>query len=59
MAGNSIDEIIALYKRDVDLTLLDACLARTVEERIGALEEFDQFREELQAGMERSRDALR
>jgi len=29
---NSIDAIIELYKRDVDVTLIDAALARTVEE---------------------------
>jgi hypothetical protein len=36
---SSIDEIIELYKRNVDVTLLDECLKRTVEERIRALEE--------------------
>ena len=55
---SSIDEIIELYKRDVDVTLLDESLKRTVEERIRALEEFERFREELQAATERSRDAL-
>ena len=43
----SIDEIIEVYKRDVDVTLLLASLQRTVEERILALEEFGRFREEL------------
>jgi len=38
---NSLDEIIELYKRDVDVTLIDASLKRTVEERIQALEEFE------------------
>jgi hypothetical protein len=56
---NSIDEIIELYKRDVDLTLIDAALRLTVEERIQALEEFERFREELRAATERRRDALR
>jgi hypothetical protein len=56
---NSIDEIIELYKRDVDTTLIDASLRRTVEERIRALEEFERFREELQAATERKRDAIR
>jgi hypothetical protein len=41
---NSIDEIIELYKKDVDLTLIDAALQRSVEERILALEEFERFR---------------
>jgi hypothetical protein len=30
---NSIDEIIALYKRDVDQTLIEESLRRTVDER--------------------------
>jgi len=56
---SSIDEIIELYKRDVDVTLIDESLRRTVEERIRALEEFERFREELRAATERKRDALR
>ncbi len=56
---NSLEEIIELYKRDVDVTLIDASLKRTVEERIRALEEFERFREELRAATERAHDALR
>ena len=56
---NSIDEIIEIYKRDVDLTMIDASLKRTVEERMQALEEFERFREEIRQAMERTRDALR
>ena len=56
---SSIDEIIELYKRDVDVTLIDESLRRTVEERIRALEEFERFREELREATERKRDALR
>jgi hypothetical protein len=56
---SSVDEIIERYKRDVDLTLIDAALRRTVEERIQALEEFERFREELRTATERRRDALR
>jgi hypothetical protein len=56
---SSIDEIIELYERDVDVTLIDESLRRTVEERIRALEEFERFREELREAMERKRDALR
>jgi hypothetical protein len=56
---SSIDEIIELYMRDVDLTLIDECLSRTVEERLRALEEFEEFREELQQAMERARDSIR
>jgi hypothetical protein len=58
---NSIDEIIELYKRDLDMTMIEESLRRTVEERLQALEDFERFREELQAGMERQRrrDTLR
>ena len=56
---NSIDEIIELYKRDIDVTLLEETLRRTVEERLQALQEFEHFREELRAAMERRRDTLR
>jgi hypothetical protein len=49
----SIDEIIELYKRDVDMTLIDESLKRTPQERIDALVEFERFREELQSAMER------
>ena len=56
---NSIDEIIELYKRDVDVTLIDEALKRTVEERILALEEFDEFLSELRTATERARDAIR
>ena len=56
---NSLDEIIEIYKRDVDRTLVDACLERTVEERIRALEEFDVFLAELRAKVVKQRDAVR
>jgi hypothetical protein len=56
---SSLDEIIELYKRDLDMTLIEASLRRTVEERIRALEEFERFREELRAATERKRDSLR
>jgi hypothetical protein len=56
---NSIDDIIEVYKRDVDVTLLEENLRKTVEERIRALEEFERFREELQDAMRRNRDPLR
>jgi len=49
---NSIDEIIELYRRDIDETLLEASLRRTVEERILALEDVERFREELHAATE-------
>jgi hypothetical protein len=47
--GNSIDEIIELYKRDVDTTLIDECLKRTVEERLLALQNFAAAIAELRA----------
>ena len=56
---SSVDEIIERYKRDVDQTLIDAALGRSVEERIQALEEFERFREELRAATERQRDTFR
>jgi len=56
---NSLDEIIEIYKRDVDVTMIDASLRRTVEERILALEEFERFRDLLHEATERTRDALR
>jgi hypothetical protein len=46
---SSIDEIIELYKRDVDVTLIDECLKRTVEERLIALQEASAALEELRA----------
>lgn len=56
---NSMDLVIEMYKKHVDQALLDECLKRTVEERIRALEEFDQFREELQAAVKKSVDQIR
>jgi hypothetical protein len=44
---NSIDEIIEIYKRDIDLTMIDASLKRTVEERMRALEEMAIFVDEV------------
>ena len=46
---SSIDEIIELYKRDVDVTQLEECLKRTVEERLIALQETSAALEELRA----------
>jgi hypothetical protein len=50
---DSIDEIIALYQLDIDVTMIDEALKRTVEERLMALEELERFREELLAMEER------
>jgi len=56
---SSMDDVIDVYKKNVDVSLIDAALRRTVEERILALEEFERFREELREATERRRDALR
>ena len=56
---SSIDEIIELYKRDLDVSLIDESLRRTPEERIRALEEYQAFVEELRRAMETRLDALR
>ena len=56
---SSIDDFIELYMRDVDMTLIEESLRRTVEEPLQALEDFERSREELQAAMERQRDADR
>ncbi len=56
---NSIDEIIEIYKRDVDVTLIDESLKLTVEERMEDLRRMAEFAEEVRAGMERARDKVR
>ena len=56
MPLNSIDEIIELYKRDVDVTLIDECLKRTVEERLRVLQEFGASLDELRAQTARASD---
>ena len=56
---NSVDQIIDIYKRDVDQTLVDACLMRTVEERIQALEDFETFLSELRVQVTKQRDPIR
>lgn len=56
---SSIDDIIDVYKRDVDMTLIRECLKLTVEERLRRLEEFEQAREELQRATRQSRDKIR
>jgi hypothetical protein len=48
-SGNSIDDIIELYKRDVDVTLLDECLKLSVEERLQRLQDFSAAIEELRS----------
>jgi hypothetical protein len=52
---NSMDLVIEEYKKHVDRTLIEDCLKRSVDERIRALEVFEEFREELQAAMKKAR----
>jgi len=56
---SSIDEIIEIYKRDVDWTLIEENLKRSVQERIEALEQFNEFLDELRAGVAKQRDSVR
>lgn len=44
---SSIDAIIQIYARDVDVTLLDEALRRTAEERLLALQESDALQEAM------------
>jgi hypothetical protein len=44
---SSIDDIIDVYKRDVDRTLIRARLRKSVEERLEDLMELQTFAEEL------------
>jgi hypothetical protein len=44
---SSIDDIIELYKRDVDRTLIRERLTRSIEERLEDLMELQRFAEEL------------
>ena len=53
---SSIDDIIDLYKRDVDVSLIQERLKRSVEERLEDLMELQRFAEELrEAGREARR----
>lgn len=56
---SSLDDVIDVYKRGLDMSLIEECLKLTVEERLRRLQEFEELREELQKGMKRSRDTIR
>ena len=56
---NSMDAVIEVYKRDVDLTLLDESLRQTPEERVRALEEFEMFRQQMKQAVEKRSDSIR
>ena len=47
---SSIDDIIDLYKRDVDVSLIVENLKRSVEERLERLSAFQSFIEDMRAG---------
>ena len=52
---SSIDDIIDLYKKDVDRTLLREQLRKTPDERVRELVALERFAEELQWSMQRTR----
>jgi hypothetical protein len=53
----SLDRVVELYKRDIDLTLLRDNLRLTPEERLVRLMELQRFAEELQrAGKEQRKN---
>ena len=52
-ARSSLDEVIDSYKPGIDITLIDANLRRSIEERIRELQRLLEFAEELRrAGRE-------
>jgi hypothetical protein len=56
---NSMDLVIAEYKKHVDVSLLEENLKRTPEERIQAIEEFNEFREQMQSALRKHHDQVR
>ncbi len=52
---SSIDEIIDLYKKDVDRTLLREQLGKTPDERVRELVALERFAEELRLAVQRTR----
>ena len=53
--GDSIDEIIEIYKRDVDRTLIRENLRLTPEERLQRLLELQRAADEVREAGERAR----
>lgn len=45
--GSSLDEIVSLYKKDVDRTLLREALRMTVSERVAEMATLSRFADEL------------
>lgn len=54
-SGDSMDDVIAVYKRDIDRTLLRESLKLTVTERLQRLQDLQRFAEELRAMGARAR----
>ena len=52
---SSLDDVIDVYKRDVDVTLLDEALKLTPDERVKRMVEAARFAEELRRAAERAR----
>ncbi len=52
---SSIDEIIDLYKKDIDRTLLREQLGKTPDERVRELAALERFTEELRRAVQRTR----
>ena len=46
-APNSMDDLIERYKREIDVTLIDANLRLTIDERLASLQRMLEFAEEL------------
>jgi hypothetical protein len=55
---SSLDDVIDAYKRGIDVTLIDANLRRSVDDRLRELQRLLEFAEELQrAGRNRTTTA--
>ena len=52
---DSIEAIIELYRKDIDMTMIDESLKRTPEERIRAAEELGIFLDALRSGIDNAR----
>ena len=56
LQSEDVDPVVAVYKRDIDRTLLRQSLARTLDERFCELMRLQEFAEELRrAGKDAAR----